>query len=329
MEYRISIAGSGPLKISDRVPPGLAEYQIPGSKSIWGTAGFGNFLIQTSAVNGFSTLYGIFNIEEDVSLNLYTFAPQLWGNIVLQGAFEQNIRELGNFSLQADQFHIFYTPVYNSVIHFTKKFQYILLTISYPVEFMLSILDFYPGFEVFRNGVALMKPVVLTREAVYTNTEIQDLIYTILHPPASVTAETYYVHIRKELLSLLLMQASESQKVYLRIPTEQFESIYAAKELIEQNLRSHFPIAQIARKSGINEQKLKKGFKELFGCGLYAYRQSQILHISKTRIEQTKRPIKQIASMAGYRSANNFSVAFKKKFGLTPSALRKRFNSLL
>ncbi len=103
------------------------------------------------------------------------------------------------------------------------------------------------------------------------------------------------------------------------------ELIYAAKEFIDSHLSTHYSILQIAREIGINEQDLKKGFKELFGKGMFEYLLSERLTIARVKIEDTTKPVKEIAYAAGYKSAGNFSTAFKKKFGKNPLAWRRDY----
>jgi AraC-like DNA-binding protein len=123
----------------------------------------------------------------------------------------------------------------------------------------------------------------------------------------------------------MLTQASQFHTYNRKFSLDEIERIYAAKELIDSNLPRHFSIFQIAAHVALNEQKLKEGFKEIFGKGLFGYLQDQLLKIAQIEIEQTNRSVKQIAARAGYKKANNFSAAFKKKFGLSPSQWKKQF----
>jgi AraC-like DNA-binding protein len=100
--------------------------------------------------------------------------------------------------------------------------------------------------------------------------------------------------------------------------------IRAAKAFIDVHLPQHFSIARIAMEVGVNEQALKKEFKEIYGMGLYAYLQDRILDKSRAQLEKTNRLVKQIAREAGYNNPNNFSAAFKKKFGLSPAVWRTK-----
>ena len=94
--------------------------------------------------------------------------------------------------------------------------------------------------------------------------------------------------------------------------------------MIRKNIRYHFVIREIAQKVGMNEFKLKNGFRELFGNGVYEYLRSERMQVARQLLGESDRSIKEIASMTGYRSVNSFIKAFKKMYGVTPGDFRKR-----
>jgi AraC-like DNA-binding protein len=75
--------------------------------------------------------------------------------------------------------------------------------------------------------------------------------------------------------------------------------------------------------AGMNRTKLMSGFKDLFGTTIYSY-------VADLRMERAKEllirePLLKIADIArrvGFKNPNNFSAAFKKKFGYSPNTLR-------
>ena len=74
----------------------------------------------------------------------------------------------------------------------------------------------------------------------------------------------------------------------------------------------------------IEEFKLKNGFRELFGNGVYEYLRSERMQMARSLLNESNRSIKEIASMTGYRSVNSFIKAFKKLYGVTPGDFRKQ-----
>lgn len=99
-------------------------------------------------------------------------------------------------------------------------------------------------------------------------------------------------------------------------------AIELAKALIEKDPIAHIHIPKLADKAGINEFKLKLGFRELFQTTPYQYRLQLCLKKAKELLEETDNTIDQIASQVGFNTYNGFSTAFKKAFRIAPTEYR-------
>lgn len=97
-----------------------------------------------------------------------------------------------------------------------------------------------------------------------------------------------------------------------------------AKALIDKNPVAHIHLSVLADKAGINEFKLKLGFRELFQTSPYQYRLHLCLEKAKMLLEDTDDTIDQIASKVGFETYNGFSTAFKKAYNLAPTEYRNR-----
>jgi len=100
------------------------------------------------------------------------------------------------------------------------------------------------------------------------------------------------------------------------------ECLQKARQLIHKNPARHYTIPEIAKHVAFSSSKLKKGFKKLFGMGLYKYLQYERLEKGKYLLENTEKTLKEISRTLGYKYENNFSTSFKKKFGKSPGAWR-------
>ena len=96
-----------------------------------------------------------------------------------------------------------------------------------------------------------------------------------------------------------------------------------AKALIEKDPVVHIHISRLADKVGINEFKLKLGFRELFQTSPYQYRLQLCLRKAKELLEETDDTIDQIASKVGFETYSGFSTAFKKAYHLAPTEYRQ------
>jgi len=80
-------------------------------------------------------------------------------------------------------------------------------------------------------------------------------------------------------------------------------------------------ISQLARMVSISESKLKKDFKLLYGIPVYEYFQKVRMQAAKDKLLAGGHSVKEVAMELGYSNLSNFTIAFKKEFGLLPSKL--------
>jgi AraC-like DNA-binding protein len=80
-------------------------------------------------------------------------------------------------------------------------------------------------------------------------------------------------------------------------------------------------ISQLARMVSISESKLKKDFKLIYGIPVYEYFQKVRMQAAKDKLLTGGHSVKEVAMELGYSNLSNFTIAFKKEFGLLPSKL--------
>ena len=80
-------------------------------------------------------------------------------------------------------------------------------------------------------------------------------------------------------------------------------------------------INQLARMVSISESKLKKDFKLIYGVPVYEYFQKVRMQAAKDKLLEGNHSVKSVAMELGYSNLSNFTIAFKKEFGLLPSKL--------
>ena len=88
-------------------------------------------------------------------------------------------------------------------------------------------------------------------------------------------------------------------------------------ELMEQCL------AELSREHHLSVSRLQKLFRQVYGVPIYHYIKEYRLEQAAVELSQSRRRITDIAMNAGYDSASKFSQAFKKRYGVTPSAYRR------
>ncbi|MFZ4261808.1 helix-turn-helix domain-containing protein [Sphingobacterium sp. HJSM2_6] len=108
---------------------------------------------------------------------------------------------------------------------------------------------------------------------------------------------------------------NQSHSIYNPVDRQKFAAI---KSYI-QNQYDRFPtIAFMAKEFGMNSCKLKKGFKDIFGLGLFEYANHVRMEVAINLLELNACSIKEIAFQLGYTTPSAFSNAFKRYFGYPP-----------
>lgn len=81
-------------------------------------------------------------------------------------------------------------------------------------------------------------------------------------------------------------------------------------------------LQQLTRKFCINSFKLKHGFKQLFSHSVMKYVDQHKMNYARSILQQRLADPTDVADKLGYKHYNNFSTAFKKRFGYSPSAVQ-------
>lgn len=127
----------------------------------------------------------------------------------------------------------------------------------------------------------------------------------------------------QELLVLQIAQFMGQSLPRLSLhPTDQ-DKLHAVKEWLIAHSQEPITLVQLATLSGLNTDKLGKGFKALFGTTLFTYLSDLRLERARDSILSGDLSIGQISLQAGYKNPQHFTAAFKRKFGHLPSALRR------
>ena len=92
------------------------------------------------------------------------------------------------------------------------------------------------------------------------------------------------------------------------------------------HLAENLKVSQVASYFGYNEKYLTTFFKQRAGISLKQYILQVKMEHAKADLSETTEPVSQIAFRLGFSDAHNFSNAFRKITGLSPSEYRDSYN---
>lgn len=105
---------------------------------------------------------------------------------------------------------------------------------------------------------------------------------------------------------------------------EEVVILQAAMRLIAQNLADLPSLAEIARKVGTHDKRLSAIFRQHLQSTVFAYVREARLRKGQELLAGSGMSVQDIAELIGFRSACNFSTAFRERQGMTPSQFRQQ-----
>jgi len=177
----------------------------------------------------------------------------------------------------------------------------------------------------FADRIEAGYPALLTDQWGAVDPTIQQVVYQIVNNPYKGDLEKLFLLSKSVELLVLCAEscclAIEKKDAFITSPTDK-EKILAVRDLINEKLDCPPNLSTISRTVGLNEYKLKRGFKEIFNTTVFGYLTEQRLLLARQYLLDTQSTAAEIGYQLGYSTPQHFNNAFKKRFGTTPDILR-------
>ena len=96
-----------------------------------------------------------------------------------------------------------------------------------------------------------------------------------------------------------------------------------AIRLMEANIEAPLPVEAIAAELGIGPRALLQRFRATLGTGPKAYYAELRLALARRLLENTDRPVNDIAADCGFASGSALARAFRTRYGVNPAGARR------
>lgn len=146
--------------------------------------------------------------------------------------------------------------------------------------------------------------------------QLRDCPYTGPLRPLYLEGKCY------ELLASHLAQAGTGEaagRARLKLSSDDIRCLHRARELLHDSFRKPPSLLALARSVGLNDFKLKRGFKELFGTTVFGYIRHLRMSEARRLLEEGEVNVSQAAVSVGYRNLSHFASAYRQTFGYNPS----------
>lgn len=267
-------------------------------------------------------------LKEDIQVRIESPAPVIEMHFSLSGA--SNVFISGSrkaFAFDARRHNIFYRPHFDGLLETGRQrdpvrtFE-VHLTENY---FNRIINDQCPALQAFSNFAEKQELVSLSRENLHITAQMDTVLREMTHCQKSGVIKRLFLESKVlELLSLQIEQYESActKKGKDSVKEGDLDKLHHARYLVEKNLGDPYSLSELARLTGLNEFKLKSGFKKIFGNTVFGYLHGLRMEEARKLLLDERRPLAEVADYCGYEHVQHFITAFKKKYGVTPGKYR-------
>lgn len=139
------------------------------------------------------------------------------------------------------------------------------------------------------------------------------------------TGQMKRLFLEAKLIELFLLQASgfdQYTPCTAELRPADIERLHAARHYLEQHFMDDCSIISLANQVGINQKKLKQGFKALFGHTVFGYLSHVRMEKARQLLLDEKKTVGEVSELVGYQHPQHFAAAFKRKYKILPGTLK-------
>jgi AraC family transcriptional activator of pyochelin receptor len=251
-------------------------------------------------------------------------------HIGLRGNYSFQHRQLDTtFDLIGGHHNLLYSKDFEMTVH-NRTLELETFGVQFPRETFLNFTaNATDLLKRFSERIINNQPVILTDDWGAVDPAIHQVIDQIIHH--RYTGDLQRLFLLSKSIELLVccaesceqaQQTGKTRPRFLKSNTDK-EKIIAARDLVNARIDSPPSLSEISRTVGLNEYKLKRGFRETFSTTVFGYLTAQRLLLARRYLLDTQKTAAEIAFELGYATPQHFNNAFKKHFGHTPQSVRK------
>lgn len=124
-------------------------------------------------------------------------------------------------------------------------------------------------------------------------------------------------------LDLFVAQHEAFAHTITRLSSKERDLFYGIRQYLDEHYAQPPSLLELARLFGTNDFKLKKGFRQLFGTTVFGYVAERRLAVAQQLLLCSGQSIQEIAESVGFANPAHFATAFRKKFGVPPTQVRR------
>lgn len=291
---------------------------------------FGNAEMVQLAFSGIYIVYGDMYLYETRKLNYEVTGDldlvEMHFSLVGEGMMK-NLLSGKSHHFKANEHNLHYTPEFTGSGEYGGTDRYKFFEVHFTTRFFFELAkDSSPSLMRFADMIARGNERDLSLGNLPISFAMHQCINDIMN--GKFTGGLKLLFLQSKCIELLAMQAqmyedaANNTSSLICKPGHDTDSIYFAKEYLLQHATQPPSLTELAKVAGINEFKLKQGFKAHFNNTVFGYLADYKLNQAREMLSGNQ-AIKDVADCLGYSSVQHFNSAFRKKFGVPPGKMKK------
>lgn len=229
-----------------------------------------------------------------------------------------------NYTESTGKNYLYHLPDLEEVEKWSCDTEIKIISIHAPVDYFHS---FYTEEKMTSNPVLrLIKGDLTSKFHLPLGKNTPEILRTLSQiyqcPYQGLTKQLYLESKALELFALQFNFCDSSIFISkkLSLKKDDLERVEYAKDILIQSYLNPPSLKELAQKVGLNDRKLKQGFKQLFGTTVFGYLYNYRMEQAQELLRESNLTIAQIAHRVGYGNPEAFSTAFKRKFAQSPKS---------
>ncbi|KAF2507395.1 helix-turn-helix transcriptional regulator [Flavobacterium foetidum] len=314
------------LEPEKKIDSGLAEIELEGEKDIKFVTPKGDILFHEHTITeDLSILQGNYQLNDDVAISGHgeTSLLEMHFNLSEQKIGYVHPSSVKDFAAPMSGNITFLSAEDNHAkIDFKKDIVYNTFDIHLPLDILTKYAGESKVMDHFLNNIQKNTSTALSKNEIKIGAKIFGVIQDIKNCFYKGLTRKIYMESKIYELIALSHHSLDHEKEAVKLAGGDVEKIKFAAQIIRENIDNPYTIVELARKVGVNQTKLKEGFKIIFGDTVFGYLQEIRMNKARQYLADTTLSIQEISHLSGYQNVSNFSIAFKRIFGYPPTKLR-------
>ena len=263
--------------------------------------------------------------ENEVAYSGRVESPHLVLSYLFSGSIRLEYEDGVNAGLHSNHQYTYFLPGNDYRLIYPAKTLISWIRVVIDMEFINDLIGRVFQLENWLLDYIENRQRFIDRKGMPLHPRVHQCLMELCRPPVDGPGREVYIAAKTmELISYNLSYDHTRDLIQVKgIAYKDLNAFIQLKDYLDYNYLASHSLKTLARDFGLNEFKLKKGFKALFGQTVFGYINSLKMQQGAMLLEKGL-SVNEVADALGYTYPQHFSTAFKRHYEMSPRAFLKK-----